>query len=144
MRVMSPSPWDRKSLYFAYDANLSLAHMRLWCPDAEPLVKAELVDWRLVFRTWADIVPSQGDFVRGALYEIGSKDLAALDKLQDVPELYHRIWVRVLTRSGAVEAIAYRMDPGHPLAAPDPDYLNLITQGYEDWALSAAESMAAR
>jgi gamma-glutamylcyclotransferase (GGCT)/AIG2-like uncharacterized protein YtfP len=139
---MSQSPWNSGTLYFAYDANLSLAHMRLWCPDAEPLLPADLVDWRRVFRTWADIVPSPGDFVRGALYEIGPQDFAALDELMEHAVLYQRLNVRVLTRNGDVEAMTYRMCPGHALAMPDPDYLSLIMQGYEDWAFAPAASMA--
>jgi hypothetical protein len=34
---------------------------------------------------------------------------------------------------GQVDAMTYRMNPGHPLALPDADYLDLIMQGYEEW-----------
>jgi len=123
------------TIYFAYGANVCRAHMALWCPEAVPLVRATLPDWRLVFRTWADIVPSPGDSVQGALYQVGVRDLAALDEFEDCPALYHRVRVAVLTESSAAEVMTYRMNPGHPLALPDPDYLDLILKGYEDWGL---------
>jgi len=46
--------------YFAYGANLSRAHMQLWCPSSRPLVAATLPNHRLVFRCRADIVASEG------------------------------------------------------------------------------------
>lgn len=122
-------------LYFAYGANLNRAHMALWCPDAVPLARATLPDHRLVFRTWVDVVPSPGDSVQGALYEIGARDLAALDEFEDCPTLYRRVGVRVLSRESPLEAMTYQMNPGRTLALPDPDYLGLILQGYEDWQL---------
>jgi len=125
-------------VYFAYGANLSRAHIALWCPDALPLARAVLPDHRLVFRQWVDLVPSPGDAVAGALYEVGGRDLAALDEFEDCPRLYRRIRVRTLTEDGARDAMTYQMNPGHPLALPDADYLNLILQGYEDWGLDAA------
>jgi gamma-glutamylcyclotransferase (GGCT)/AIG2-like uncharacterized protein YtfP len=132
---MVPAYLNGDIVYFAYDANLSRAHMALWCPAATPLMKAALVDYRLVFRTRADIVPSRGDRVQGALYEVGPHDLAALDEFEDCPALYRRVRVWVVTDGGPVEATTHQMNPGHPLALPDPDYLNLVMQGYDDWEL---------
>lgn len=62
-------------LYFAYGANLCRTHMALWCPESRPIAGAVLPDHRLVFRFWADVVPSGGDEVHGALYEVTERDL---------------------------------------------------------------------
>jgi gamma-glutamylcyclotransferase (GGCT)/AIG2-like uncharacterized protein YtfP len=124
--------------YFTYGANLSRAHMQLWCPSARPLTAAALPDYRLAFRYWADIVPSGGDRAPGALYEISAADLATLDEYEDFPDLYDRICVTAETESGPVEAFAYRMRPGHAFAPPASEYLSLIEQGYEDWGLDPA------
>ena len=135
---MQATPLSGDTLYFAYGANLSRAHMALWCPDAVPLVRATLPDYRLVFRSWADIVPSHGDRVQGALYEVNLKDLATLDRFEDCPVLYRRIHTRVLSERMVFHAMAYRMNPGHTPALPHPDYLALILGGYEDWKLDPA------
>lgn len=122
-------------IYFAYGANLCRAHMALWCPNSEPLAAAELADHRLVFRIWADVVPSAGDRVLGALYEVADKDRASLEEFEDCPGLYGRIGVQVRTPEGPVDAVAYRMHEARPFAPPSSEYLALIEQGYEDWRL---------
>ncbi len=122
-------------LYFAYGANLSKAHMRLWCPSARPVGVATLADHRLAFRFWADLAPSPGDTVHGALYEIADADRAGLDEYEDCPVLYERVPVRVRTEDGPVEAVTYCMKPGYGFAPPAREYLNLILQGFEDWEL---------
>lgn len=111
--------------------------MALWCPTAMPLVRATLRNFRLVFRCWADIVPSPGDRVQGAIYSVGPEDLGALDELHECPVLYHRVRVTVWTTDGPLDALAYRMNAGQPVALPDPDYLDLLLQGYDDWELDA-------
>ena len=135
---MPPEPFSQEVLYFAYGADLSRAHLALWCPAARPLLKAALRDWRLVFRQWADLVPSPGDAVPGGLYEMDPRDLQALDECMDSPALYHQITICVETPAGPASAVGYRMNPGHPLALPDADYLDLILRGYADWNLDPA------
>ncbi len=54
------SSLEGRHIYFAYGSNLNRAEMGIRCPDAEPLVPAELVDWRLTFRGVADIEPAGG------------------------------------------------------------------------------------
>ncbi len=122
-------------LYFAYGANLSRAHMRLWCASSQPVGLASLADHRLAFRFWADVVPSPGDEVPGALYRIAAADLESLDEYEDYPALYERVRVTVRTESGPADAFTYRMRPGYAFAPPDGDYLSLIEQGYDDWGL---------
>jgi hypothetical protein len=110
--------------------------MALWCPEAIPLVRAVLPDHRLVFRPWADIAPRPSEAVPGALYEIGPRCLVSLDAFEEYPTLYGRTCVRVHTAGWCFDAMAYRMPEGRPEAPPDPDYLNLLRRGYEDWGLN--------
>jgi len=132
---MRSAPLNGHVVYFSYGANLSRAHMALWCPDAVLLERATLPDYRLVFRSWADVAEARDERVQGALYEVGPKDLLSLDEFKDCPVLYHRLRVVVRTERGPVEAMTYQMNPGHEIAFPDTDYLGLILQGYEDWGL---------
>jgi len=123
-------------LYFAYGANLSRAHMRLWCPSSVPAGRATLADHRLAFRVWADAVPSPGDEVPGALYRIAASDLESLDEYEEYPSLVERARVTVRTESGPVEAFTYRMRAGRAFAPPADDYLGLIEEGYDDWGIA--------
>jgi gamma-glutamylcyclotransferase (GGCT)/AIG2-like uncharacterized protein YtfP len=132
---MPDDPGRDDLVFFAYGANLSRAHMAVWCRDALPIASARLRDHRLVFRTWADITASPGDVVQGAIYHISPRDLAALDEFVDCPALYSRTRITVETRAGSIEAMTYCMNSGHPLALPDAHYFALVLQGYEDWGL---------
>ena len=121
-------------IYFAYGANLNLAHMKLWCPQSEPLEAARLTDFRLVFRFWCDLLPAPGQYVPGALYRVPQDDLRWLDEYEDCPRLYQRETLTVITADNRpIEAMTYRMRPGHAFAPPDRQYLAIVRQGYIDW-----------
>lgn len=76
-----------ETLYFGYGSNLRSAQMRRLCPGHEFLGPARLADHRLAFTLpddeWqggvADVVPSAGDEVWGALYRLEAGHLTALD-----------------------------------------------------------------
>jgi gamma-glutamylcyclotransferase (GGCT)/AIG2-like uncharacterized protein YtfP len=131
-------------LYFAYGANLCRTHMALWCPESKPVAGAVLPDHRLVFRFWADILPSSGHEVHGGVYEVSPRDLVSLDEYEDCPELYDRRTIVVMTPSGAAEAIAYQMRVAYNFAPPAEDYWHLVRKGYEDWGLDSAALPAVR
>lgn len=76
-----------QDLYFAYGSNLRALQMARLCPGSEFLGPARLGGYRLAF-TWpdeeweggvADVVPSPGDAVWGALYRLSESDWPALD-----------------------------------------------------------------
>ena len=63
--------------------------------------KYVLKDYQLTFRSElcvADIEYKQGSSVQGALYEITDKDESCLDKYEDFPILYKKIFLN--TRAG--------------------------------------------
>ena len=130
--------------YFAYGANLCKANMARLCPNAKPLISAALPNYKLMFtlssRTegggTATVKLVHGERVPGALYEIDSACLRALDKYENYPRDYNRIEVIVFNDFGdAVEAVTYLKMRQLPEAKPGSDYIRLIQQGYRDWGL---------
>jgi gamma-glutamylcyclotransferase (GGCT)/AIG2-like uncharacterized protein YtfP len=125
-------------IYFAYGANMNRRHMALWCPHSEPLEAAMLPDFRLVFRFWCDMLPAPGQYLPGALYRVPQEDMRWLDDYEDCPRLYVHENVTVTTTDGRqIEAMTYRMRPGHAFAPPDRQYLAIVRQGYIDWDYDA-------
>ena len=121
--------------YFAYGSNLNVADMGVRCPSAKPISRALLHDWRLTFRGVADIEPSEGAFVHGALWLLGEGDVRALDRYEGAPSLYERRAVQVTTEGGPTDAMTYVMVDRTDRSAPSSWYLSRIAQGYRDWAL---------
>ena len=82
-----PKAKDEKRLYFAYGSNLSLAQIKLRCPDHKPKGTAVLSNHRVVCNKkgdngvdfYAGIVCSPGDEVLGALYQLTEADINRLD-----------------------------------------------------------------
>lgn len=123
-------------LYFAYASNLSKDYMSSRCPDAIPVKKVFLKNYRLVFNQLADIIQNDNEDVLGALYVISKQELILLDKLEGYPDLYTRIVVEVEDENGnKYDAFAYTM-VDKKLEDPPEHYYNILLQGYEDWDLS--------
>lgn len=122
-------------LYFAYASNLSKEYMLSRCPEAIPIKKAVLKDYKLTFNQLADIVESKGQNVLGAIYVISKQELVDLDRLEGYPDLYDRISVEVEDDKGnQYEAFAYIMVEKNIELPPD-HYYNILVEGYEDWDL---------
>lgn len=123
-------------LYFAYASNLSKEYMLSRCPDATPIKKAVLKNYKLVFNQLADIVAEKEKDVLGAIYVISKQDLEQLDKLEGYPDLYDRINIEVEDEKGnQYDAFAYTMvEKG--LELPPDHYYQILIKGYEDWDLS--------
>ena len=115
-------------LYFAFGSNLDAERLHEHCPSARFVLAARLADHRLAFtirseRTWhggvADVLPSPGDEVWGALWAIAGEHSRPLDEQEGVfrdPPAYRRTEVNVTTAAGdRVSCRSYRV------AAPDPD-----------------------
>lgn len=123
-------------LYFAYASNLSKEYMASRCPDAIPLKKVFLKNYKLVFNELADIIQNDSEEVLGALYLISKQELIQLDKLEGYPDLYTRIVVEVVDENAnKYDAFAYSMID-KKLEAPPEHYYNILLKGYEDWDLS--------
>jgi gamma-glutamylcyclotransferase (GGCT)/AIG2-like uncharacterized protein YtfP len=126
---------ENKIIYFAYGANLDIHGMDYRCPGHNALCRGVLHNHALVFKGVADICPSRGDLVHGALYEISEDHLRSLDRFEGYPHLYIRKTVSVTTEDGVtIDAIAYQMTDQHRWQSrPDLGYLNTILSGIQSW-----------
>ena len=121
-------------LYFAYGSNLHKEQMKRRCSGCKYLKKYILQDYRLTFRSElcvADIEYKKGNSVQGALYEITDKDESCLDKYEDFPTLYKKIFFKYEDK----DVMAYSMEKKTAFKYPSTRYLNIIKQGYKDCGL---------
>lgn len=113
--------------------------MHLRCQNAKFVGVGVLAGWKLAFRYHADIqygIPAK-DLVCGALWEIDHDDLLVIDQLENAPHYYKRIVFHVKydfdleDRYTVANAWVYTMADNKPrLCAPDPEYYNIIKEGY--------------
>jgi gamma-glutamylcyclotransferase (GGCT)/AIG2-like uncharacterized protein YtfP len=102
-------PEDDSTLYFAYGSNMDLAQMQR-APDAIPLEPAVLRGYRFLINRagWATVVPAPGGIVRGLLWNVSDRTMAALDSYEGVDEgLYTRSSVEVERGSAVERALIY-------------------------------------
>ncbi len=119
------------SLYFAYGSNLHMDDMAIRCPGSAPIRRLTLKDWVLEFRFYADIVPSPGKIVEGALYSVTPTDVAALDEYEGLSEgLYRR--QTIVLKETQEEIFFYVMNRGD-ITMPSVSYLNVIKTGFANW-----------
>ncbi len=130
-------------LYFAFGSNLDAQRLQIHCPSARFVLPARLADHRLAFsieskNTWyggvADLLPSAGDEVWGALWAIAGEHSRALDEQEGVfrePPAYGRYPVTVTTAAGdGVSCRCYRVvEPDPDGFAPSPAYRETILRG---------------
>jgi gamma-glutamylcyclotransferase (GGCT)/AIG2-like uncharacterized protein YtfP len=119
-------------LYFAYGAHVNVRNMTRVARGAIVIGPAWLPGHRLVFKTFAAVVPDPQSRVPGVLYDITAADVRALDRYEEVPTLYRRAEVTVETDDGAQTAMIYLRDGGE-IAPPDLDYFNIVARGYAAW-----------
>jgi gamma-glutamylcyclotransferase (GGCT)/AIG2-like uncharacterized protein YtfP len=123
-------------IYFAYGANLNREGMENRCPGNKPLCRAVLKNYRLIFKSVADIEEATNHNVHGALYEITKEHLRSLDRFEGYPRLYIRKTVPVITEDGReIKAIIYQMNDRNQYASPYRGYLNTILLGCLQWQL---------
>ena len=118
-------------LYFAYGSNLHQEQMKRRCSGCKYLKKYILQDYRLTFRSElcvADIEYKKGSSVQGALYEITDKDETCLDKYEDFPILYTKLYFKYYNK----KVMSYIMVRKSKFRYPTEKYLNVIKQGYKD------------
>ena len=117
--------------YFAYGSNLHHAQMRKRCPKCRYVKKHILHDYQLTFRSKygaCDIEKKIGKKVYGALYIISKCAEARLDKYEDYPVLYKKMYFRYKGK----KVMTYTMVKKTKLKPPNARYLNIIKQGYKD------------
>lgn len=132
-------------LYFGFGSNLKCRRLQINCPSAQFLCKAELKDYKLVFAGssmfWkggtATIRPSPGDRVWGAVWKLDPKDVPSLDIQEGVPlGIYSKMTVTVISDEGDIKnVITYARPEEIPVAAPSPQYLQVVLEGARECSL---------
>lgn len=119
-----------QTLYFAYGSNLNLGQMRRRCPGSRPVRAHFLEEHELVLRGVANIEDAPGSHIPGAIYEICESDEKTLDKYEDFPTLYTKLFFE----SDIGKVMYYRLvEPEFKRARNG--YVEIIETGYEEWEL---------
>ena len=100
---------EKVNHYFAYGSNMNRLRAGLRIPGALDIGRAELPDWKVIERLYADAVPAKGKTAEGVLYRIGDEELATLDRYEGYPAVYDRKVVTTIWRGRPVRAWVYVM-----------------------------------
>ena len=117
--------------YFAYGSNLHHKQMKKRCPKCLYLKKKVLNNFQLTFRNkggWADIEKKNSKKVYGCLYIISKYAENRLDKYEDYPIVYKKMYFKYKGK----KVMTYTMPRKTTLVPPTTRYLNIIKQGYKD------------
>ncbi len=122
--------------YVAYGSNMDLGQMARRCPGAFAFAKGTVKGYRLLFKgsasgSYATIEPCEGAEVPVLLWSIDLRHERALDRYEGFPTFYQKETVTVETERGAVEGMAYVMDPSRPFGAPTEWYYGVLERAYE-------------
>jgi len=117
--------------YFAYGSNLHHEQMQKRCPKCLYIKKIILNNFQLTFRNkggWADIEKRINKKVYGGLYIISKYAESRLDKYEDYPIIYKKIYFQYKGK----RVMTYTMVRKTKFVPPTTRYLNIIKQGYKD------------
>ena len=117
--------------YFAYGSNLHHEQMKKRCPKCRYVKKITLKNYQLTFRNkggWADIEKKNSKKVYGGLYIISKYSENRLDKYEDYPIVYKKMY---FTHYGK-KVMTYTMVKKSSFKFPTERYLNIVKQGYND------------
>ena len=117
--------------YFAYGSNLHHLQMKKRCPKCKFVKKIILNNFQLTFRNkggWADIERRTNKKVYGGLYVISKYAESRLDKYEDYPIVYKKMYFKYKNK----KVMTYVMARKTKLVPPTTKYLNIIKQGYKD------------
>src|SRR5690625_4834021 len=126
--------------YFAYGSNMDLGRMKERGIDFTSRVFARMDDYKLVFnkkasggnKTFANIEPSEGNHVEGALYEFPDEQIGYLDRCEGHPYHYKRKELTVLDQDGqSMTAMVYIVQSDKIVSdlLPTRDYLDHLLEG---------------
>jgi len=123
---------SKKTLYFAYGANMSKRSMLLRCPSAVPVKPIYLTGYRLLFSHHATIEHDVESSVPGVLWSLTEDCVRKLDTQEEYPTYYKKIFLR----QGRDSFVAYQMNaPLNINHRPTAKYTKLLEEGYADWDL---------
>ncbi len=117
--------------YFAYGSNLCKQQMAIRCPESPYLFSGRLegYKWIIYSRGYANIVPSENDYVLGEVFRLSERDEEALDIYESVAEgMYSKEEIDIVTSSGLINCMVY-VDPVQKPGKPKTEYVHRINQG---------------
>ena len=131
--------------FFLYADQLNPTQLKRRAPEHKFLYRATLADHTIKFCRWssqwrcglASIIPSPGEQVWGAVFELTDEDLISMDEFeQDVPQgTYRHLQVNVVTDAGDKELVTtYAANPIGKFK-PKDHYLDWVLKGVKQWAL---------
>ena len=125
-------------IYAAYGSNMNEEQMKKRCPQSELMGIGWLKDYKLMFKTHANVTPSNGDKVPVMLWKISEKDEKSLDSWEGVYSgSYVKRELEVEYEGEKIKALFYIMnEENKPNLLPTADYFNLIYSGYKKFNLS--------
>ena len=134
-----------KTLYFAYGSNLHLTQMKDRCPDSEVFMSFILKNFKLVFRTVADIEKHTRSEVNGVIFKISQKDENSLDRYEGVPTLYKKEYFEINIEEKRNKVLYYKMISLYDgYGSPSLQYYQVIEKGYEQNSLNNQSLIDAR
>ena len=123
--------------YIAYGSNMNIEQMSRRCPNAKPIGKTVLKNYKLVFKGVADIEKSESEEVPIVVWEITKECEKALDIYEGYPRLYRKEYVQIEINGKTELAMVYVMNYAKG-ARPSEYYYNVIKQGYKDFDINIA------
>lgn len=109
------------------------------CPQAEAYGVASLRSYKYVMAAsgYATVIPWPGSFVHGVLWKVGPKEIAALDRYEDVASgLYRAVQLPVKFNERLLRALVY-LASGDKSGITPPGYVEKIVAAAKDWNLPA-------
>jgi len=128
--TLPPSNFQQaRSWYFAFGSNLDRNGMHSRVGDWPEDRPATLPDFRRTFSGAADIRPSAGSIVFGAIYLLNESQMQKLDRYEGAPRVYRRINVTVVSENQTLSAVAYQYATERKFSPPSQSYFNTIKNG---------------
>ncbi|MAF42994.1 MAG: gamma-glutamylcyclotransferase [Parcubacteria group bacterium] len=133
--------------YMAYGSNMNMDQMAGRCPSARISNPAWIMlkDYRLVFKTFADIIPAKGMSVPVALWDIIRGNEETLDRYESFnPKrpnegFYKKLYWGTPSEPKAHKFMAYVMtDRYDHISPPSEEYFQSVLRGYEDFGIDPA------
>ena len=140
--------------YFSYGSNISDYRMKTERNINFSSRKfATLENYKLVFNKvskkncylgFANVVPSNGDIVEGALYEIEESDIQRIDRFEGHPLHYTREEIEVFCEGEKGKAIIYIANPSmiRKNILPDKNYMKYILEGKDIFSSDYYENLS--
>lgn len=124
-------------LYAAYGSNLNVEQMEYRCPNAIPVCKGKIENWKPFFAYHMDIRESEGDYTPVGVWLVDEEDLENLRLYEGYyGDYYKEVNLPIVCESGEiVTAIVYVMgsSKSHGYMPPSQSYFDTCLVGYHNF-----------